>query len=112
VFPDNWIYVHSPDVRVGRIQNFKNWSADMVPDPEKTCLGLEYFCNHDEQLWNRSDAELIDLAKRELDQLGLADASWVEDGTVMRQRKAYPVYDRDYRQHLQVIREFLEPSGR
>jgi protoporphyrinogen oxidase len=108
VFPDNWIYIHTPEVRVGRIQNFKNWSRDMVPDPAKTCLGMEYFCSRGDDLWDRDDAELIRLATRELDTLGLASAADVEDGCVIRQLKAYPVYDTGYLEHLGVIRAYLE----
>ncbi len=107
LFPDNWIYVHSPHVKVGRIQNFKNWSAAMVPDPSKTCLGLEYFCDEGDEIWRLSEPELISLATQEIQQLGLAQAAQVEDGTVIRQPKAYPVYDRDYREHLQVIQDYL-----
>ena len=107
LFPDNWIYIHSPDVKVGRIQNFKNWSPEMVPDSSKTCLGMEYFCNQSDDLWNLSDAELIDLATREVEQLGLATAIDIEDGVVIRQPKAYPVYDQGYRQHLRVIQDYL-----
>ena len=107
LFPDNWIYIHSPKVKAGRIQNFKNWSAAMVPDSSKTCLGMEYFSTKGDPLWIMSDAELIELATHELDSLGLAQASDVEDGVVIRQPKAYPVYDHDYRKHLQVIQQFL-----
>lgn len=80
----------------------------MVPDPSKTCLGMEYFCSEGDKIWELSDTELLDLATQELATLGLVDASAVEDGTVLRQRKAYPVYDRDYYQHLQVIRNYIE----
>ena len=111
VFPDNWIYIHDSDVKMGRIQNFKNWSPDMVPDPAKTCLGLEYFCFEGDGLWNMPDRELIELGKRELEALGLARAVDVEDGTVVRMPKAYPVYDADYVDHLRVIRRFLESLG-
>lgn len=107
VFPDNWIYIHDPDVKMGRIQNFKNWSPDMVPDQNKTCLGLEYFCFEGDGLWTMADAELIELAKRELEQVGLVRAAEVEDGTVVRMPKAYPVYDAAYVEHLAVVREFL-----
>jgi protoporphyrinogen oxidase len=107
LFPDNWIYIHEPDVKVGRIQNFKNWSPDMVPDSSKTCLGLEYFCFEGDGLWTTPDAELVELAKRELDLLGLVRASDVESGAVVRMPKAYPVYDGVYEQHLEVIRRFL-----
>jgi len=109
LFPDNWIYIHEPNVKVGRIQNFKNWSTEMVPDLSKTSLGMEYFCNQapSDELWGRSDAELIALAKEELAQLGLARADEVEEGIVIRQPKAYPVYDAEYRQHLSVIQKYL-----
>jgi protoporphyrinogen oxidase len=79
----------------------------MVPDQTKTCLGLEYFCTEGDEIWNLSDTELLDLATREIEELGLAKASKVEDGTILRQPKAYPVYDRDYRLHLQVIQDYL-----
>ena len=89
-FPDNWIYIHEPDVRVGRIQNFKNWSPDLVPDLSKTSLGLEYFCFEGDDLWTRSDADLIELGRREIDAIGLVNASEVIDGCVVRMPKAYP----------------------
>jgi protoporphyrinogen oxidase len=107
VFPDNWIYVHSPEVRVGRIQNFKNWSAAMVPGPDQTCLGLEYFCNEGDDFWSLSDAELVNLARREYETLGFGPASEVRDGVVVRQPKAYPVYRGDYRLHLDALRDYL-----
>jgi protoporphyrinogen oxidase len=107
LFPDNWLYVHSPEIKVGRIQNFKNWSAAMVPDPTKMSLGMEYFCTEGDELWAMSDAELVQLATRELASLGLNDASEVVDGVVFRQPKAYPVYSREYRKHLEVVRRFL-----
>ena len=109
LFPDNWIYIHSPEFKVGRIQNFKNWSAAMVPDPEKTCLGMEYFCSEGDNLWEMDDAALIRLASEEIVGLGLVPAlSHVEDGTVIRQKKAYPVYDGEYRKHLAVLQDYLE----
>jgi len=107
LFPDQWIYVHSPEVQVGRIQNYKNWSAAMVPDPRKTSLGLEYFCTQGDAIWQMPDADLVQLATRELAALGLANAADVDDGVVIRQLCAYPVYDRDYRAYLEVIRRFL-----
>ncbi|MBC7233688.1 MAG: NAD(P)/FAD-dependent oxidoreductase [Chloroflexi bacterium] len=106
-FPDNWLYIHSPEVQVGRIQNFRNWSQMMVPDAHKTSLGLEYFCNEGDALWSMPDQELVALAARELNSIGLASAADVEEGVVFRQRKAYPVYDRDYRVNLAAIRGFL-----
>jgi protoporphyrinogen oxidase len=109
LFPDNWIYIHSPDVKVGRIQNFNNWSKALVPVPGKTCLGLEYFCFKGDGLWDSPDSALIAQAVRELEQLGLARASDVEDGTVIRMPKAYPIYDASYRGHLDTIRDFIDP---
>lgn len=108
VFPDNWIYVHTPGVRVGRVQNFNNWSAAMVPDAGRTCLGMEYFCFEGDGLWVSTDEELIELASRELEALGLASASDVVDGCVVRVPKAYPVYDATYRQHLDQVRSCID----
>ncbi|HJU03629.1 MAG TPA: NAD(P)/FAD-dependent oxidoreductase [Nitrospiraceae bacterium] len=107
LFPDNWIYIHDPSVKVGRIQNFKNWSPDMVPDPTKSSLGLEYFCQEGDQLWTRPDSELIEIAKREVDRIGLARYADVEDGCVFRVPKAYPVYDATYREALGHIKKFV-----
>jgi protoporphyrinogen oxidase len=107
LFPDNWIYIHNPDVKVGRIQNFKNWSAAMVPHPAMTCLGMEYFCNEGDPLWTMDDDGLIQLAAGELSRLGLANANLVEDGLVIRQRKAYPVYDQSYRTHVTTVQTYL-----
>jgi len=109
LFPDNWIYVHTPGVQVGRIQNFNNWSRAMVPDAGRTCLGLEYFCFEGDGLWTSADADLIALATRELNALGLAGSARVVDGTVVRMRKAYPVYDSEYRAHLDTVRAFIDP---
>lgn len=106
-FPDNWIYIHSPDVRVGRIQNFRSWSPDMVPVPDKASLGLEYFCSEGDETWTTPDADLIELGKQEVHRIGLVRGSDIEDGCVVRVPKAYPVYDADYREHLAVIREFV-----
>lgn len=109
LFPDNWLYIHSPEFKVGRIQNFKNWSPAMVPDSSKACLGMEYFCTQGDDLWDMSDQKLIELATPKLSTLNLGvQAGDVEDGVVIRQQKAYPVYDGEYRQHLQVIQEYLE----
>ncbi len=108
LFPDNWIYIHDPGVKVGRIQNFKNWSPEMVPDPNRTCLGLEYFCFEGDGLWNMPDQDLVNLGKKELEQLGLARTEDIEDGTVVRMLKAYPVYDSTYKQGLEIARGFLD----
>jgi protoporphyrinogen oxidase len=107
LFSDNWIYVHDPEVRVGRIQNFKNWSPHMVPDPSKSSLGLEYFCTEGDSLWNLSDSEIIELGKRELDAIGLVSPADIEDGCVFRISKAYPIYDSDYREYLAIVRDFV-----
>ncbi|RAI32165.1 NAD(P)/FAD-dependent oxidoreductase [Rhodoplanes serenus] len=103
LFPDNWIYVHDPAVKVGRIQNFRSWSPEMVPSG-KTCLGLEYFCFEGDGLWSAPDDELIALATREIAQIGLITAAEVTGGCVVRQPKAYPVYDDAYRDHVATIR--------
>lgn len=108
IFPDNWLYIHSPEFQVGRIQNFKNWSPQMVPDANKTCLGMEYFCNQGENLWEMEDSDLIELASAELIKLNLGvQPGEVEDGCIIRQVKAYPVYDGEYRAHLQVLQNYL-----
>lgn len=108
LFPDNWLYIHSPEFRVGRIQNFKNWSPEMVPDPSKTCLGMEYFCSEGDDLWEMQDTELIKLASQEISKLDLGvQLNDVEDGCVIRQYKAYPVYDGEYRQRLQVLEDYI-----
>ncbi|HTK90850.1 MAG TPA: NAD(P)/FAD-dependent oxidoreductase [Verrucomicrobiae bacterium] len=107
-FPDNWIYVHSPEVKVGRIQNFRSWSPDMVPDPAKASLGLEYFCSEGDALWSLPDEALIRLGKDELERIGLARATEISDGCVFRVSKAYPVYDADYREHLDTVRAFVD----
>jgi protoporphyrinogen oxidase len=118
LFPDNWIYVHEPSLQLGRIQNYKNWSPDMVPDPSKTSLGLEYFCSDDEPLWNMSDEALIELATKEMHATKLLKGARIIDGCVVRAPKAYPVYNRGYDQHLNTIVEHvkrfsnLHPMGR
>jgi protoporphyrinogen oxidase len=107
LFPDNWIYVHDPRVKLGRIQNFKNWSPDMVPDPAKTCLGLEYFCFEGDGLWTMPDADLIRLGTREVTEIGLLKGAKVVDGTVVRMPKAYPVYDEGFETALTTISNYL-----
>lgn len=108
VMPDNWLYIHEPSVKVGRIQNLKNWSPAMVPDPEKTSLGLEYFVFKGDELWNRPDAELIELGKREIVKLGLVRHDEIEDGTVVRMPKAYPMYDSGWAENVDCIRQYLQ----
>ena len=109
LFPDNWIYIHTPGVQVGRIQNFNNWSAAMVPTPGTTCLGLEYFCFKGDGLWESNDEDLVAQAGRELEALGLATQADVMDGCVIRMPKAYPIYDAAYRDHLDHVRAFIDP---
>ncbi|MGF1477021.1 MAG: NAD(P)/FAD-dependent oxidoreductase [Geminicoccaceae bacterium] len=106
-FPDNWIYIHSPDVMVGRIQNFRSWSEEMVPEANRASIGMEYFCHEGDGLWERDDQDLIRLAAKELDSLGLAEEATVIDGAVIRQPKAYPVYDSDYKQAVDTIRDWI-----
>lgn len=108
VFPDNWIYIHSPDVKLGRIQNFKNWSRNMVPDKNKTSLGLEYFCTENDELWNRNDEELFQLAASEVENIKICEASQIEDYIVIRVPKAYPVYSTGYKEHISIIEEYVK----
>ncbi|MEZ5353000.1 MAG: NAD(P)/FAD-dependent oxidoreductase [Bryobacteraceae bacterium] len=107
LFPDNWIYIHEPNVAVGRIQNYTNWSEEMSPDPAMSCLGLEYFCSEGDPVWSMGDADLIEMGRRELAQIGLVDPMRVVDGCVVRVKKAYPVYDGRYAQGLTRVREWL-----
>jgi protoporphyrinogen oxidase len=107
-FPDNWLYIHEPDVRVARIQNFRAWSPEMVPDETKSCLGLEYFCFAGDALWSAPDSELVARATRELGRIGLADPARVARGYVVRVPKAYPIYDADYADRVARIRGWLE----
>jgi protoporphyrinogen oxidase len=107
-FTDNWLYVHDEGVRVGRVQNFKSWSPEMVPDPALACYGLEYFCFAGDKLWSAADDTLVEMAKRELEQIGLGRAADVLDACVVRQSKAYPVYDDAYAANVAVVRAELE----
>jgi protoporphyrinogen oxidase len=107
--PDNWIYIHDPSVKVGRVQNFGSWSPEMVP-AGMSCLGLEYFCFEGDGLWTSADADLIALAKQECAKIGLIAAADVVDACVVRQPKAYPVYDEAYRENIAMVRLDLEQS--
>jgi len=107
-FSDNWIYIHDPSVKVGRVQNFKSWSPYMVPDPSMACYGLEYFCFEGDGLWTSSDEDLIALGKKEIEKIGLTKGSAVVDGYVVRQPKAYPVYDQDYKERVALVREGIK----
>jgi len=108
LFPDNWIYIHEPAVRVGRIQNYRSWSPWMVPDPDRACVGLEYFCFAGDDLWVMDDERLVDLATSELARLGLARSEQVERGFAIRVSKAYPIYDAEYAERVATIRAWLE----
>jgi protoporphyrinogen oxidase len=109
LFPDNWIYVHTPGVMVGRIQNFNNWSAAMVPEAGRTCLGMEYFCFEGDGLWTSKDEDLVAQATRELMELDIVGDARVVDGTVIRMPKAYPVYDAVYSDCLDTVRTQIDP---
>ena len=107
-FPDNWIYVHSPDVQVGRIQNFRAWSAALLPDQDTASIGMEYFCQEGDGLWTMDDDDLIALAARELEQIHLAERGHVTGGFVIRQKKAYPIYDPQSKDALDVVAEWVK----
>ncbi|MFN6933880.1 MAG: FAD-dependent oxidoreductase, partial [Tsuneonella sp.] len=108
LFPDNWIYIHDSKVKVGRVQNFRSWSPEMVPDQDMACVGLEYFCFEGDGLWSMADDDLVALAAREMEILGLVDPSKVKGGAVVRQEKAYPVYDETYAANVAAVRHELE----
>jgi protoporphyrinogen oxidase len=108
LFPDNWIYIHEPSVEVGRIQNFRSWSPWMVPDPSKACVGMEYFCFAGDHLWETDDDELVQMAMRELEELGLATRDKFQFGFVTRVPKAYPMYDAEYADRVATIRSWLD----
>ena len=107
LFPDNWIYIHDPGVKVGRIQNYRSWSPWMVPDPDTACVGLEYFCFEGDQLWTMSDDALVDLAASELEELGLVARDKVRRGYAVRVPMAYPMYDSEYAERVDAIRPWL-----
>ena len=111
LFPDNWIYIHEPGVRVGRIQNYRSWSPWMVPDPDTACVGLEYFAFKGDDLWTMSDDDLVELATKELAQLGLARPEQVRRGYVVRVPLAYPMYDAEYADRVAEIRSWLGELG-
>ena len=108
---DNWVYIHDPEVRVGRIQNFRAWSPEMLPDENFSCYGLEYFCNANDTFWNMSDDELINLAKDEIVKINLAKKDQVVDAVVVRQEKAYPVYDENYKEVVEQIKNYLKAQA-
>jgi protoporphyrinogen oxidase len=116
-FPDNWIYLHDPGTRAGRVQNFGAWSPDMVR-PGTTCLGVEYFCFRGDEIWSLDEERAVELATDELARIGLIDPAQVTGGHVIRVRRAYPMYDSGYREAVDVIRDYLDrfenlqPCGR
>ena len=108
VFRDQWVYVQSPEVKMGRIQNYKNWSSAMVADPCKTSLGLEYFCTEGDALWAMNDLDLIQFAIQELETMGIISRRRLIDGFVVRRPNVYPVYSLEYQRHLATVRGYLE----
>jgi protoporphyrinogen oxidase len=106
-FPDNWIYLHDPGTRAGRVQNFGSWSPSMVV-PGTTCLGVEYFCFEGDDIWNMPDEQAVEMAKTELAKIGLIDPDRVIEGVKVRVPRAYPMYDADYREAVAVLRSYLE----
>jgi protoporphyrinogen oxidase len=109
-FPDNWIYIHAPEVEVGRIQNYGSWSPYLVKEG-RTCLGLEYFVFEGDEMWTKSDEDLIEQAKKEIAFLGLVDPAKVELGHVVRVPKAYPTYDTGYLDRVELMRKWLEQNA-
>jgi len=107
-FADNWLYLHDPEIRAGRVQNFRAWSPELVPSPDRSCVGVEYFCSVGDDLWRRPDGDLVQLAARELERLGLSRPRRLVAGHVVRMRDAYPVYDGHHRAHVATIRRALE----
>ena len=105
--PDNWIYVQEPDVKVGRLQIFNNWSPALVADPDTIWLGLEYFCREGDELWSMQNGQLVEFAADELAKLDLIERRDVLDGTVYRVPKAYPAYFGEYR-HFNIVRDYLD----
>jgi protoporphyrinogen oxidase len=110
LFPDNWIYIHDPGVRVGRIQNFRSWSPWMVPNDTDASIGMEYFCFEGDDLWRMPDEDLVAFATREIQRLGLAKAEKVKFGFAVRVHKAYPIYDAEYADRVATIRSWLDTS--
>ena len=105
--PDNWIYIQEPDVKIGRLQVFNNWSPALVSNPDTIWLGLEYFCREGDDLWSMENGQFIDFAARELEKIGMIDRKDVLDGTVVRVPKAYPAYFGEYRD-FDKVRAYLE----
>jgi protoporphyrinogen oxidase len=109
-FPDNWIYLHDPGTRAGRVQNFGAWSPDMVK-PGTTCLGVEYFCFEGDDMWEMPEEEAVEFAKQEMARVKLLDPATVFDGVKVPVKKAYPMYDADYQANVDVLRHYIENFG-
>ncbi len=107
LFPDQWIYVHAPNLQVGRVTNFRNWVPELYGNSENTILALEYWCYDDDALWRAADDELVAIATREMQSTGLIGAAEILDGSVARVRRCYPVYERGYQKHLSVLTDYL-----
>jgi protoporphyrinogen oxidase len=106
-FPDNWIYLHDPETRAGRVQNYGAWSADMVK-PGTTCLGVEYFCFQGDDIWEMNDEQAVELATQELGRIGLIDPEKVVDGVKVLVPRAYPMYDSHFEEAVATIRTYLD----
>jgi protoporphyrinogen oxidase len=107
LFPDNWIYIHSPEITAGRMQNFKNWSPEMVADTNNTSVGLEYFCSSTDPIWSEPDSQLIAMAVKDMETLKMARKSEIIDGTAIRVPRAYPVYEPGYQKNIEIIKNYL-----
>ena len=108
IFLDNWIYIHDPSVKVGRVQNFNSWSEYMTPNKEMGCLGMEYFCNENDSFWKMQDSQLKEVAIKEITELKLSNSSEIFDAFVVRQKKAYPVYDSNYNQIIKELSDEIK----
>jgi protoporphyrinogen oxidase len=108
-FPDTWLYLHDPGIRAGRVQNFRAWSPELLPEPGRACLGMEYFCSAGDSLWSRGDEELVQVALEDLGSLGFGGADRLVAGHVVRVREAYPVYDDAFAERVALIRRGLAP---
>src|SRR5262249_48301592 len=107
IVPDNWIYIQEPGVKVGRLQVFNNWSPYMVSDDRHVWVGMEYFANEGDELWNKSDKAMLKFGIDELASIGIIDADDVIDGTVIRMKKTYPAYFGTY-DRFNEIRDFVD----
>ena len=107
IFPDNWLYIHSSDLRMGRITNFRNWVPQLYGEEKSTIVVLEYWCDDNDVIWNNSDKDLIDLASKELNLTGFIKNSKILDGYVYRIKRCYPVYDIGYKERLKIVEDYL-----